>query len=110
MLFRLAKGILPEYFQLAISEASSLARLVALHKGIGAKHVNIADMREALVPIPPTTEQHRIVAKVEELMALCDQLETRLSSSQTEASRLLESVLHNALNSSMQRPESGLPT
>jgi type I restriction enzyme S subunit len=100
MLFRLATGILPEYFQLAISEATSLTRLVALRKGIGAKHVNIADMREALVPIPPRAEQHRIIAKVDELMALCDRLESRLITAQTEATRLLESVLHRALQAS----------
>jgi type I restriction enzyme S subunit len=108
MLFRLAKGLLPEYFQLAISEASSLGRLVALHKGIGAKHVNIGDMREALVPVPPTAEQHRIVARVYELMALCDQLETQLTAAQTEASRLLESVLHCALNGEAQSQTSQL--
>ena len=49
------------------------------------------------IPIPPAAEQHRIVAKVDELMALCDQLEVTLTTTQTEASRLLESVLHHAL-------------
>lgn len=77
-----------------------------LHKGIGAKHVNVADMRKALVPLPPTAEQHRIVAKVDELMALCDKLEAQLKTAQTETSRLLESVLHNALNSTDERLES----
>ncbi|MGC9217473.1 restriction endonuclease subunit S, partial [Acidithiobacillus sp.] len=49
------------------------------------------------IPIPPLAEQHRIVAKVDELMALCDQLEASLTKAQTETSRLLESVLHHAL-------------
>ncbi|MEO5955650.1 MAG: hypothetical protein ABIR36_08195 [Nitrospiraceae bacterium] len=43
-------------------------------------------------------EHHRIVAKVDELMALCDRLETQLTTTQTESRRLLEAVLHEALS------------
>jgi type I restriction enzyme S subunit len=52
------------------------------------------------LPLPPFAEQHRIVAKVDEMMALCDKLEASLSTAQTETSRLLESVLHHALEAS----------
>jgi len=52
-----------------------------------------------LVLLPPLAEQHRIVAKVDELMTLCDQLEASLATAQTETTRLLESVLHHALQS-----------
>ncbi len=48
-------------------------------------------------PVPPLAEQHRIVAKVDELMALCDQLEAQLTRSQTDSRRLLEAVLDAAL-------------
>ena len=47
--------------------------------------------------IPPLTEQHRIVAKVDELMALCDRLEASLADSDTTRQRLLETLLHEAL-------------
>jgi type I restriction enzyme S subunit len=90
-------GILSGYFSLALSAPSSLERLLTVHKGIGAKHVNVADMRNALIPLPPMNEQHRIVAKVAELMAVCDRLEAQLSTAQTERGRLLESLLHEAL-------------
>ena len=49
------------------------------------------------IPLPPLAEQKRIVAKVDELMGLCDRLETQLTSAQTESRRLLESLLHEAL-------------
>ena len=49
------------------------------------------------IPFPPLAEQHRIVAKVGELMALCDRLESQLTTTQTESRRLLEAVLHETL-------------
>jgi type I restriction enzyme S subunit len=56
-----------------------------------------ANLRSTLVPLPPLAEQHRIVAKVDELMALCNQLEALLTTTQTDSLRLLEAVLHQAL-------------
>ncbi len=47
--------------------------------------------------IPPLAEQHRIVAKVNELMAVCDRLESQLATDRSESRRLLEAVLHEAL-------------
>lgn len=49
-------------------------------------------------PVPPLAEQHRIVAKVDELMALCEQLKTRLSDAQTTQLHLADAVVENALN------------
>ena len=43
------------------------------------------------------SERHRIFAKVDELMAVCDQLEAQLTTTQTNSRRLLEAVLHEAL-------------
>lgn len=45
------------------------------------------------MPIPPLAEQRRIVAKVEQLMALVDQLEAQLTASRTAAANLLEAVV-----------------
>jgi type I restriction enzyme, S subunit len=49
------------------------------------------------LPLPPLAEQHRIVAKVDELMALCDRLEAALSNADTTRARLLESLLAETL-------------
>jgi type I restriction enzyme S subunit len=59
--------------------------------------VPIARQYEFFHALPPLAEQRRIVAKVDELIQLCDQLETLLAKAQVETSRLLESVLHYAL-------------
>ena len=45
-------------------------------------------------PLPPFEEQRRIVAKVDQLMALCDDLEAKLKQSQTDGGILMEAVVH----------------
>jgi type I restriction enzyme S subunit len=48
-------------------------------------------------PLPPLAEQHRIVAKVDVLMALCDRLETSLTAAADIRRRLLDALLAEAL-------------
>lgn len=45
------------------------------------------------VPVPPLSEQRRIVAKIEELMALVDELETQIAKSEVTAGKLMEAVV-----------------
>jgi type I restriction enzyme S subunit len=48
-------------------------------------------------PIPPLAEQHRIVAKVDELMGLCDQLKNSLQQVQETQILLTDAVVENAM-------------
>ncbi|MDC0611360.1 restriction endonuclease subunit S [Vibrio sp.] len=50
-------------------------------------------------PIPPLKEQHRIVAKVDELMKLCDQLEQQTEASIAAHQVLVETLLATLTNS-----------
>ena len=47
-------------------------------------------------PLPPLNEQKRIVAKVDELMKLCDELEEQLRQSKEKSERLMQAVLQEA--------------
>ncbi len=56
--------------------------------GVSREGLSIGKLGQFIIPIPPLAEQHRIVAKVDELMALCDQLKSRI----TDASRLQQKL------------------
>ncbi|MER8398009.1 restriction endonuclease subunit S [Mesorhizobium sp. M1348] len=68
-------------------------------KPIGAtvQHLRVGGVETLLVPLPPLAEQHRIVAKVDSLMALCEQLEASLTAAETTSRRLLDALLTEAL-------------
>jgi type I restriction enzyme S subunit len=75
--------------------------LAFAHRGtrsIGVPDLGMGVIRSMAIPLPPLAEQHRIVAKVDELMSLCDKLETRLDNLQTDNQRLLQAILQRALS------------
>lgn len=65
--------------------------------GTAQPTIALRPLRNFIVPIPPLPEQHRIVAKVDELMALCDRLEASLAAAESTRHLLLEALLHEAL-------------
>jgi type I restriction enzyme S subunit len=73
-----------EYLRMAIN-ASLDALIGSARGGVGLKHVTKGQIESLQVPVPPMEEQKRIVAKVDELMRLCDRLETQ----QQEREKLL---------------------
>jgi type I restriction enzyme S subunit len=60
-------------------------------------NLNVGKIKDRLFPMPPLAEQHRIVAKVDELMALCNRLEASLSATAATRRRLLDALLAEAL-------------
>lgn len=63
----------------------------------GQKRVSKDHFSYSPFPLAPLPEQHRIVAKVDELMALCDELESELEAKSTYFLRLVGATLKTAL-------------
>ena len=89
------KEPLPEYLNLFLKTVTIGLQNMAV--GGAQPFVSLSLLRNIPFPIPPIAEQHRIVAKVDELMALCAQLETQINTTEADSRRLLEAVLHESL-------------
>ena len=64
--------------------------------GTTFKEVSGSEVANFLLPLPPLNEQKRIVEKVDQLMALCDELEKNIEESKKDSELLMQSVLQEA--------------
>lgn len=97
MLFRPSESLNAEFLRLTISNKGALNQLLVLHKGIGAKHVNVGDMRAFVICLPPKMEQDRIVDKVNELLGLCELLKSSLKDFQSTQLYLTDAIVEQAV-------------
>ncbi|MEZ2744113.1 restriction endonuclease subunit S [Halopseudomonas bauzanensis] len=68
--------------------------------GVSMVHMTKEKMEKLIVPVPPFAEQHRIVAKVDELMALCDRLEAQQADAESAHAQLLQALLDSLTQAS----------
>jgi len=64
--------------------------------GMNMPRLGTKNALELLIPLPPINEQKRIVEKVDQLMALCDELEKNIEQSKKDCELLIQSVLQEA--------------
>ena len=97
--FRPIEGtIVPEYVLLFLKSPGFLLEGIPRMTGTaGQKRITRDYFAGKPFPLPPLAEQHRIVAKVDELMALCDALKARIQESETTQRRLADAVVHQAV-------------
>jgi len=74
-----------------------------LNSGTSVPQINNKDIDPLLFSLPPLNEQKRIVTKINELMAHCDELATKLSQSQTDCDELLNAIVNNIENESLKK-------
>lgn len=75
----------------------SIAKWKAETSKLTVQNIKAQQLNEVPVPLPPLAEQHRIVAKVDALLALCDRLEAALTIADTTRAGLLDALIHKAL-------------
>ncbi|RSN98616.1 restriction endonuclease subunit S [Acinetobacter pittii] len=93
-------GINPYYLSLYFHSPLCINYFLEHGKGTAQKGIYLNKLSDLPLALPPLEEQQRIVAKVEELMQLCDQLEQQQSLSTEAHDQLVDTLLNVLTNSS----------
>lgn len=85
----------PRYLRIFLSVSAAMMRNQAA--GGVQSFISLSALRNFPLPLPPLPEQHRIVAKVDELMTLCDRLQADLATARDHRARLADTLVQTAL-------------
>jgi type I restriction enzyme S subunit len=81
------------FLQRYMLSQSFLVQAVKTDTRVAMPKINQNELNALAVPVPPLAEQKRIVAKVDELMVLCDRLEAQLQERDTRQAALARAAL-----------------
>ncbi len=87
------EGIFSTYLMYAIMSPLLQTCIEEKSSGVTARGIKAAKLKLIPIPLPPLAEQHRIVTKVDALMALCDALESRLKERAMIQSKFADAVV-----------------
>jgi len=93
-----ATAFYDRYLKLFLESPAYWKQLEEGARGGGQPNVNGKTLGRMIVPVPPAAEQVRIVAKVDELMALCDSLEESHREQERRREGVASSALHHLSN------------
>jgi type I restriction enzyme, S subunit len=81
------------YLQRFMLSEPFLVQAVKTDTRVAMPKINQSELNAICVPVPPLNEQRRIVARLDQMMILVDQLETQLAACRTTAKNLLEALV-----------------
>lgn len=93
-------GITSEYLYRCFEQFYLSGEIENYRQGVGIKSLSGKKLAQIPINLPPLEEQQRIVAKVDELMQLCDQLEQQQNLSSETHDQLVDTLLNVLTNSS----------
>ena len=96
---RMYGKISPYYAYRYFEKLNASGEVEQYRKGVGISNMSGKALASVVYALPPLTEQHRIVAKIDELMALCDQLEQQHSNAQEAHEALVSQLLATLMQS-----------
>ena len=93
----LLKFVSPDFLAVNLCAASTQTMLTSISRGVALSHLGVTTISSLPMPLPPLTEQKRIVAKVKELFAIANSLGAAADGLENAAKRLDKKILDLAI-------------
>ena len=86
-------GVAGEYLQICLTIDAKTERLNRYFTGAIIRHFPGDKLSKYVVPLPPNSEQQRIVAKIDQLMSLCNHLDQQIDAAMSKQADLLNALM-----------------
>lgn len=110
MLMRAGPQLRPTYLMYLLNSPRTQDEVRGLTGGTASPHLNVGDVKEFIVPLPPLLEQDEIIRRVDALLALADGIEGYVRAATVRAARLPQAILARALHGELVHTEAELAT
>lgn len=91
---KINKTINQEYIY-SVVKSENVQKVIQNAKNSTNDNISMSDISNFIIPLPPLNEQQRIVEKINQLMALCDDLEKQIENSSSKQTELLNAIMSN---------------
>jgi type I restriction enzyme S subunit len=93
VIIRLAVTVNPRFAYRFLTSPLGREQIFQFDNGSAQPNLSANNVKKYWMPLPPLAEQHRIVTKVDQLMALVDELERQQDASRENATKLLDAIV-----------------
>lgn len=97
------------YLNAALNCLPTRHRVKDILHGIGRPRLSLGEIRAIALPVPPETEQHRIVAEIDRRLSLVREVETEVDANRKRAERLRSAILNRVFFGCLFRHVVGMP-
>ena len=96
MLLRVNEKMLGRFLMHYLNSPKVTSFVATKTGGSASPHVNVGDIKEVVVPIPPISEQQKMLEQIESRLSVCDSIEHTVDLALQQAEAMRQSILKDA--------------
>lgn len=92
-LFRPHESVSSRYLMMVLNGPLGRSQASTAATGSAHPHINLGDIKAYRIPLPPSAEQHRIIAELDRRLSIMDEIELQVEGDLKRAERLRQTIL-----------------